>query len=328
MGNDQRRISGPGVWADIWNTNLSNMAANSLLRNGIKMMVGNGEKTRFWEDVWLAELPLAEKFPRLYSISTQQQTHIADFGVWDDLSWSWNIIWRREFFEWELPAFYDLQAMLNDAILTQDVADKAVWIHHNSGAYKVKSFLNLMIDPQGLSQGMFAHANIVWRSLTPPKSELLLWFLMVGKLNTLDRLKRFNIRPDMDSICVLCKQEEESINHLFCYCPFTWNVWSAVLSWWGVTWVFPNSPRLAFESWIGVKGTKEQKKCWISWFYVVTWSIWETRNKIIFQQQRMSFDSFLANLIRRGDLWVKDWRRFILNIPTISPPSGFTFVQN
>ena len=92
--------------------------------------------------------------------------------------------------------------------------------------------------------------------------------------------------------------------------------------------MFPNSPRLAFESWIGVKGTKEQKKCWISWFYVVTWSIWETRNKIIFQQQRMSFDSFLANLIRRGDLWVKDWRRFILNIPTISPPSGFTFVQN
>ena len=318
MVGNQRRIRGPGIWPDIWNTNLSSMVANSLLRNGIKMMVGNGEKTRFWEDVWIAETPLAEKFPRLYSISAQQQTLIADLGVWDGLSWSWNIIWRRKFFEWELATFHELQALPNHATLTQDVADKVVWLHHNSGAYKVKSFLNLLLDTQEISQGAFAHANMVWRSLTPPNSELLLCILVVGKLNTLDRLSRLNIRQGMDNSCVLCQQEVESINHLFCYCPFTWSVWFVFLSWWGVSWVIPNNPRSAFESWIGVKWTKEQKKCWISWFYVIVWSIWELRNKIIFQHQRWSWDNFMVNLIRRGDLWVKDWRRFAINNPRIS----------
>ena len=86
MIGNQNRIRGPGIWPDIWNTNLSNMEANSLLKNGIKMMVGNGERTRFWEDIWIAKIPLAEKFPRLYLISTQQQTHIAYLGVWDGLS--------------------------------------------------------------------------------------------------------------------------------------------------------------------------------------------------------------------------------------------------
>ena len=92
-----------------------------------------------------------------------------------------------------------------------------------------------MIEFEDISQGVLAHANLVWRSLTPPKSELLLWFLMVGKINTLDKLSRLKIMQGVDTNCVLCQQEEESVNHLFFYCPFTWNVWSAFLSRWGVS---------------------------------------------------------------------------------------------
>ena len=33
-------------------------------------------------------------------------------------------------------------------LLVREVADnKATWIHHNSGSYCVKSFLNLMVEP-------------------------------------------------------------------------------------------------------------------------------------------------------------------------------------
>ena len=75
-----RTTRGPGAWADIWNSNLSSMAANPFLRNGIKMMVGNGVQTRFWEDVWVSDMSLAEKYPRLYSISLQQNSFIRSMG--------------------------------------------------------------------------------------------------------------------------------------------------------------------------------------------------------------------------------------------------------
>ena len=214
-----------------------------------------------------------------------------------------------EFFEYELTDFYELQSLLNQNTLIRDVVDRAVWMHHSSGDYEVKSFLNLMLHPQQNYQDMFTYANVVWKSLTPPKSELLLWFLLLGKLNTKDRLIRFNIRQGLDSKCVLCNQEEESINHLFCCCPFTWRVWCTFLNWWDIY------PRSAFDSWLGFNGTKAQKRCWVAWFYVIVWTVWETRNRIIFQQHSISWEKFMVNLIHRGDLWVKNWRGTVPNLP-------------
>ena len=48
---EQPVILGTGIWTYIWNSNMSNMSANSMLRNGIQTKVGNSEMTRFWEDV-------------------------------------------------------------------------------------------------------------------------------------------------------------------------------------------------------------------------------------------------------------------------------------
>jgi hypothetical protein len=37
-----------------------------------KIIVGNGESTRFWEDHWLQDQPLSETFPNLYLVSLDQ----------------------------------------------------------------------------------------------------------------------------------------------------------------------------------------------------------------------------------------------------------------
>jgi hypothetical protein len=40
--------------------------------------VGNGKKTRFWEDVWLGEQPLAQQYPSLYNIVRRKNVLVAD----------------------------------------------------------------------------------------------------------------------------------------------------------------------------------------------------------------------------------------------------------
>lgn len=39
--------------------------------------VGNGEKTRFWEDMWIGDTPLAHQFPILYNFTFSQNTTVA-----------------------------------------------------------------------------------------------------------------------------------------------------------------------------------------------------------------------------------------------------------
>ena len=42
------------------------------LFNRTKFVVGNGTSTRFWEDTWLGETPLAIQYPSLYSLVPQE----------------------------------------------------------------------------------------------------------------------------------------------------------------------------------------------------------------------------------------------------------------
>jgi hypothetical protein len=40
-------------------------------------IVGNGLSTRFWEDTWLGEKPLAEEYPSLYNIAHHKNFTVA-----------------------------------------------------------------------------------------------------------------------------------------------------------------------------------------------------------------------------------------------------------
>ena len=154
--------------------------------------------------------------------------------------------------------------------------------------------------------------------MTPPKSDFLLWFLMIGKLNTKDRLHRLNIVRGLDSSYVLCNERNKTIDHLFCYYPFTWKVQCSFLNWWGVSQVCVDSPRASFESWLGVKYSKLQKRCWVAWLYVIVWSLWELQNVIIFYHQNVHWESFMNSLIHRGDLWIQGWRELVPNPPQLT----------
>jgi hypothetical protein len=40
--------------------------------------VGNGQSTRFWEDTWLGEMPLADQYSLLYTIMRQRNALVAE----------------------------------------------------------------------------------------------------------------------------------------------------------------------------------------------------------------------------------------------------------
>ena len=73
-------------------------AIEGIVDNGIRNLVGDGQNTLFWEDLWVGEQRLKQRFPRLFLMSLQKSSTIADYGFWDGGSWHWSLLWRREFF--------------------------------------------------------------------------------------------------------------------------------------------------------------------------------------------------------------------------------------
>jgi hypothetical protein len=93
-------------------------------------------------------------FPRLYSISNQNEASIADLrcgagGV------RWNFVWRRRLFVWEETLLEEIVGVLQEVNLTE-CGDRWSWMHESNGEFSVKStytlVFNLMVERGSLSQ--------------------------------------------------------------------------------------------------------------------------------------------------------------------------------
>jgi hypothetical protein len=65
-------------WKDISSIGY-NLNTNWFVRS-VKRSLGNGATTSFWLDIWVGSLSLKDRFPRLYSISTQKMVTVAELG--------------------------------------------------------------------------------------------------------------------------------------------------------------------------------------------------------------------------------------------------------
>ena len=41
-------------------------------------ILGNGQRVRFWEDTWLGDMPLADRYPSLFNIARRRNVIVAD----------------------------------------------------------------------------------------------------------------------------------------------------------------------------------------------------------------------------------------------------------
>ncbi|XP_057761120.1 uncharacterized protein LOC130981553 [Arachis stenosperma] len=268
------------------------------------MDVGNGRSTLFWEDTWLQGGPLKVSLPRLYLVSNQQETVIGDCGFWDGFEWIWNFQWRRELFQWELELLHQLHERLRPVKMSIGREDNVVWKFDSKGIFSTNSFMKILHSetlPDEITSYSFTSA--IWRGVVPPRIELFGWFVLVGRVNTKDRLSRLGVIVHSDNICVLCKKEVESVQHLFLLCEVTWQVWCSWLSSVGQVWDTPETIRELFEKWIGVHRRKHERRLWLAGFFAVIWNIWLERNARIFKNEV----SGVEILQRRTILSYSDW---------------------
>ena len=184
-------------------------------------------------------------FPRLFSVSLDQDKTVAEVGSWEDSDWNWRLRWRRARFSWESAMEGELLNLITGKTLSKEDKDMLVWSGDQSGAFSVKSaHLNLCHQHEGSSKEVFSR---LWEAKAMPKAMVTAWGILLGRLPTFDNLIRRGLVVTSSSY-VFCNGFEESAQHIFLDCVLAQRVWSSCFRWIGILSVQHKDILVHFES--------------------------------------------------------------------------------
>jgi hypothetical protein len=172
----------------------------------------------------------SDRFPR--ELSIKEAEALADWRWLRDIHGTLTLQILQEFFL--------ILEQLEGIILQQGIPDKHLWRLSNSGQYTAKS----AYDAFFLGSTLFGAADLVWKGWTPPKCSFFMW-LVAHK--TADRLAKRNLPHP--TLCVLCDQEKETINHLLAGCVFARQFWFYFLQRLGLSVLSPQPGSESFLEW-------------------------------------------------------------------------------
>jgi len=172
-------------------------------------------------------------------------------------------------------------------------------------AYKVFLYGSIQFEPR----------RRLWKSWAPTKYKMFLWLAIKNKCWTADQLtKRGLPHPDK---CILCDQEEETIQHILTTCVFARQFWHSVLSPLNLQQLVPNRREHSFATWwrkITKRVDKQQRKGVNSLIILGAWTLWKHRNACVFDGDSPSVSTSMRNLQLEGHLWVLAGARNLQNL--------------
>ncbi|RVW99862.1 Transposon TX1 uncharacterized 149 kDa protein [Vitis vinifera] len=261
----------------------------------VRLVVGNGERIRFWEDLWWGNQSLCSQFADLYRVISVKNLTVSNV-LGNSFPLAWNLNFRHNLIDSEIDLLQRLMSSLSSVRFSPSLADSRAWSLSSSGLFSVKSFflaLSKVSNPI-----LFLPAMFLWSSKVPSKVKALAWIVAHGKVNTNDKLQ---LRRPFKSLCpqwcILCKGNGESIDHLFLHCPVTIGLWNKLFKLDGLDWVPPRSFEdmlvIAFK---GLGNSLRGKTLWQVACLTLVWIVWQERNNRIFEDKGRS-EEMLWDLI-------------------------------
>ncbi|GJY68998.1 RNA-directed DNA polymerase, eukaryota, partial [Tanacetum coccineum] len=253
---------------------------NALLNKGIDLIkfmrikLGNGQITSFWEDMWSEGGTLKNRYPRIYALESSKSITVGMKVAQPSLAFSFRRAPRGGV---EQEQFDEIVALVNDVILAP-ISDRWTWTLESSGDFSVASVRKL-IDDKSIP---VVDYKTRWIKYVPIKVNVHAWKVKSDSLPTRFNISRRGIYID-SIMCAICDKGAETSSHLFFSCCMVRQAVRLITRWWDV-------PYMEFESYDG----------WLAWlvnlrlpyknkmmlegvFYVMWWHLWTFRNKTIFE---------------------------------------------
>ncbi|GKB30695.1 RNA-directed DNA polymerase, eukaryota, reverse transcriptase zinc-binding domain protein [Tanacetum coccineum] len=262
----------------------------------MRIKLGNGESTAFWDDNWIGGKVLKYSFPRIYALETVKEVTVNSKMSDSRLE---NSLRRRIRGGVEQVQFNELSDMLQSVSL-MPYSDRWVWSLEGSGEFSVAS-IRKIIDDNRLST---VDTKTLWNKCVPIKVNILAWKIKIEALPTRFNISRRGI--DIDSIlCPICECGVESARHVFFSCSLVRQIVRKVCSWWDIMHIDVNS-YVEWVNWMNSLRLKSKSKLMIEGvFYVVWWHVWTFRNKLLFEDKKPLKAIIFDDVVSRSYYWCK-----------------------
>ncbi|RVW52750.1 putative ribonuclease H protein [Vitis vinifera] len=261
--------AGVGVWKEI-------LKESDWCWENLVFLVGKGSKIKFWKDIWCTDVPLSHCFNHLFVLATHWDATIEEMWDQDSGQGDWNLVFVRDFNDWELDMVGDLLHTLRGHRPSLE-EDSVMWRQGRNGLFRVKEAYRLLDKPNATT----FPSRSIWVDRVPTKVCFFAWEATWGKVLTLDRLQIRGVQ--FPNCCFLCGCEEENVNHILLHCIVTRALWDIIFGLVDVKWVFPETVKETLTSWRGPFVGKKRKKIWKSIPSCIFWTIWKERNRLAFK---------------------------------------------
>ena len=139
--------------------------------------------------------------------------------------------------------------------------------------------------------------RVLWAPFTVPKFALIAWMAILNRLPTMDRLQAWGL--EVTGICVLCKQEMESRNHMFFSCAYSKQIWKEILILCGLkraTYGWEEELQWAYKNFKGKSLTSIiLRSTWSAYIYFV----WKERNGRLYKSKEETREQVLEQIKQR-----------------------------
>ncbi|XP_076914241.1 uncharacterized protein LOC143573177 [Bidens hawaiensis] len=313
-----------GTWNKIGCLEKDDDLENMKLGDRLQINLGMGDKTMFWLDNWVSELPLKVLFRSLFLLEKHKDIMVQDCYYWvnNEVKWLWR--WNRGLntrtLREELGRCLELISlarvkMVPDVWVWKDTEGKENTFLVKALRWELDNFKYPLVEQN------------FWIQWVPIKVNCFMWRLLLDRIATKTALleRRINIGNDT---CVLCGLFPESSEHLMVKCRVAKWIWSIIHNWIKIP--VPTH----YESVLDLmdlskehKGKKEVILIIQATSFIMCWMIWRTRNDRIFKNLPVSVGKVINDIKATSFLWVKhrmrrssldweDWCRFnFVNFP-------------
>ncbi|KAL6333218.1 hypothetical protein AAG906_028401 [Vitis piasezkii] len=250
---------GVGVWKEI-------LKESDWCWDNLVFLVGKGSKIKFWKDTWCIDTPLSHCFTHLFVLAAHRDATIEE--MWDQNSGQggWNLIFLRDFNDWELDMVGELLHILRGHRPSLE-EDSVMWRRGRNGLFRVKEAYRLLDNP---NDTVFPSRSI-WVDRVPTKVTFFASEATWGKVLTLDRLQIRGVQ--LPNCCFLRGCEEENVNHILIHCIVARALWDIILE----------TVKEVLTTWRGPFVRKKRKKVWKSILLCIFWTVWKERNMLAFR---------------------------------------------
>lgn len=148
----------------------------------------------------------------------------------------------------------------------------------------------------------------IWIPNIHSRIAFFIWTCYLAKILTVDHLQRRG--QNLANRCILCMEEEESINQIFIHCLMGRGMWYFFLSHFQIPWVFPMFFNELILGW-WLSGLRSfHQDIWCALPRAICQGLWKERNNRIFEnnhQSQSKLEVFIYNTLFE---WASVWEYF------------------